>query len=120
MEMASSQLPVQFTSFIGRQRELAAVQRVLSTARLVTVTGAGGSGKTRLAVQAARMVEAAFADGAHFVALGAISDPTLLLPTIAQALHLPESPDRLVFESLKAFLQDRLYWLRAPCHARCE
>jgi predicted ATPase/DNA-binding CsgD family transcriptional regulator len=107
MEMASSQLPVQFTSFIGRQRELAAVQRVLSTARLVTVTGAGGSGKTRLAVQAASLVGETFADGAHFVALGAISDPTLLLPTIAQALHLSEAPDRPLFESLKAFLQDR-------------
>src|SRR5712692_474911 len=69
MEMASMQLPVQLTSFIGRQRELAALQRVLSTARLVTVTGAGGCGKTRLAVQAASMVGEGFADGAHFVQL---------------------------------------------------
>jgi predicted ATPase/DNA-binding CsgD family transcriptional regulator len=105
--MAFMQLPVQFTSFIGRQRELAAVQQLLSTARLVTVTGAGGSGKTRLAVQAASMAGETFADGAHFVQLSAISDPTFLLPTIAQALLLPESPDRPVFESLKAFLQDQ-------------
>jgi len=105
--MASTHLPVQLTSFIGRQRELAAVQHLLSTARLVTVTGAGGCGKTRLAVQEAIMVGEGFADGAHFVSLSAISDPTLLIPTIAQALHLTESPDRLLFESLKAFLQDR-------------
>jgi predicted ATPase/DNA-binding CsgD family transcriptional regulator len=105
--MASTQLPVQFTSFIGRQREVAAVRRLLSTARLVTVTGAGGCGKTRLALQAASMVGETCADGAHFVSLAAISDPTLLLPTIAQALSLPESPDRLLFDTLKAFRQDR-------------
>src|SRR5262245_12527585 len=107
IEMAATQLPVQLTSFIGRQRELAALQQVLSTARLVTVTGAGGSGKTRLAVEVASLVGETFADGAHFVSLAAINDPTLLLPTIAQALRLAEAPDQLVFESLKAFLEDR-------------
>jgi predicted ATPase/DNA-binding CsgD family transcriptional regulator len=100
-------LPMQLTSFIGRERELAAVRRLLSTARLVTITGAGGCGKTRLAVQAASTVGETFADGAHFVSLGAISDPTLIIPTIAQALGLAESPDRLLFDSLKAFLHDR-------------
>jgi predicted ATPase/DNA-binding CsgD family transcriptional regulator len=95
------------TSFIGRERELAEVRRLLSTARLVTVTGAGGSGKTRLALQAASTVGETFADGAHFISLGAIRDPTLIIPTIAQALGLVESPGQLLFDSLKDFLRDR-------------
>ncbi len=105
--MASTALPVQLTSFIGRERELAEVQRLLSTARLVTVTGAGGCGKTRLALQVASMLSTTFADGAHFVSLAAITDPTLIIPTLAQALNLAEAPDQLLFDSLKAFLGDR-------------
>ncbi len=107
--MASTQLPVQLTSFIGRERELAEVHRLLSTVRLVTVTGAGGCGKTRLALQAASALStsATFADGVHFVSLGAISDPTLIIPTLAQALSLAEAPDRLLLDSLKEFLHDR-------------
>jgi predicted ATPase/DNA-binding CsgD family transcriptional regulator len=105
--MASSQLPAQLTSFIARDRELAEIQRLLSTARLLTITGAGGCGKTRLAVQAATLLGASFADGARLVSLSAISDATLLIPTIAQALALAESPDQLLFESLKSFLRDR-------------
>jgi len=105
--MTSTHLPVQLTSFIGRERELAAVQRLLSTARLLTITGAGGCGKTRLAVQAASRLGETFAEGVHFVSLGAIRDSTLIIPTIAQALGLAESPDQLLFVSLKAFLRDR-------------
>src|SRR5262249_9782983 len=105
--MTSSQMPALLTSFIGRQRELAEIQRLLSTARLLTITGAGGRGKTRFAVQAAAMLGATFADGARFVSLSAISDSTLLVPTVAQALHLAESPDHLLFESLKSFLRDQ-------------
>jgi predicted ATPase/DNA-binding CsgD family transcriptional regulator len=105
--MAASHLPVQLTSFIGRERELTEIQRLLSTTRLVTVTGAGGCGKTRLALQAASMISTSFADGAHFVSLDAISDPTLIIPTITQALSLAESPDQLLFDSLKAFLRDQ-------------
>jgi predicted ATPase/DNA-binding CsgD family transcriptional regulator len=105
--MASIQLPPQFTSFIGRERELAALQPLLSTVRLLTITGAGGCGKTRLAVQVASMLGETFAEGARFVSLSAISDPTLLIPTVAQALGLAESPDQLLFESLKASLRDQ-------------
>jgi predicted ATPase len=102
-------LPSPLTPIPGREREreLADVQRLLSTARLITLTGPGGVGKTRLALQVARELHAAFADGAHFISLGAIIDPTLIIPTIAQALGVAESPDRLLFDSLKAFLRDR-------------
>jgi predicted ATPase len=94
-------------ALLGRKRELADVQRLLATARLVTITGPGGVGKTRLALHVAGDLRDAFAAGAHFISLGAISDPTLIIPTIAQALGLVESPDQLLFDSLKAFLRDR-------------
>src|SRR5262245_47512835 len=105
--MASSQLPVQLTSFIARKSELAELQRLLSTTRLLTIAGAGGCGKTRLALEVARTLSATFADGARFVSLSAIGDATLLIPTIAQALALAESPDQLLFESLKSYLRER-------------
>ncbi len=105
--MVDTKLPAQLTSFVGRERELADVQRLLATARLVTLTGPGGVGKTRLALQVAHELHAAFAGGAHFISLAAIRDPTLILPTVAQTLGVAESPDRLVFNSLKDFLRDR-------------
>src|SRR5713101_9500547 len=105
--MVNTNLLVPLTSFIGRERELADVQRLLSTARLVTITGPGGVGKTSLALQVARELGDTFAGGAHFISLAAITDPTLVIPTIAQALGLAELPDRLLFDSLKDFLRDR-------------
>lgn len=68
--MALTNLPVQLTSFIGRERDLAQVESMLSTARLVTLTGAGGSGKTRLAIQVADTIHRGFADGVWLVELG--------------------------------------------------
>jgi predicted ATPase len=102
-------LPVALTSFIGRERELAALsERLLDPrTRLLTLTGPGGSGKTRLAVEVARTVEAAFADGAAFVALAALTDPALVLPTILQALGLRELAGRSPLETLQAALTDK-------------
>jgi predicted ATPase/DNA-binding CsgD family transcriptional regulator len=100
-------LPSPLTSLLGRERELADVQRLLSTARLVTLTGPGGVGKTSLALQVARELSETFTDGAHFVSLAAITDPTLVIPTLAQALGLAESPHQLLFDNLKDFLRDR-------------
>jgi predicted ATPase/DNA-binding CsgD family transcriptional regulator len=105
--IASTHVPVRLTSLIGRERELADVRRLLSAARLVTITGAGGVGKTSLAVQVARELHPTFTDGASFISLGAIRDPTLIIPTIAHAVGLAESPDRLLLDSLKAFLGER-------------
>src|SRR5690242_9378269 len=79
-------LPVPLSSFIGRDRELGAVKDLLTTARLVTLTGPGGSGKTRLALQAATDLVHEFRDGVHFVGLAPIRDPDLVLPTIGQTL----------------------------------
>lgn len=77
-------------AFVGRERELARLQRELLRPGLVTITGAGGIGKTRLAVEALRVVGKRSKDGACFVALGDVIDASLVLPKIRQALGLPE------------------------------
>lgn len=109
-------LPVQPTSFIGRQAELTAVKNLLiRDVRLVTLTGPGGVGKTSLALQVAHELSDTlsagsaqdFADGIFFISLAPISDPTLIIPTIAQTLGVIESPNRLLLDSLKEFLRDR-------------
>jgi predicted ATPase/DNA-binding CsgD family transcriptional regulator len=105
--MIHPNLPVQLTSFVGRERELEEIKRLVSTYRLATLTGPGGVGKTSLALHAARDLYRTFPDGAQFIALSAIHDPTLIIPTIAQTLGLAESPDQLLFDGLKAFLRDR-------------
>ena len=76
--VSPNNLPVQLTSFIGRSKEMGEVKQLLSTERLLTLTGPGGSGKTRLALQvAAEMIEQ-FQDGVFFVALAPITDPGLV------------------------------------------
>ena len=89
-----SNIPVQPTPLIGRERELREVLDLLSENRLVTLTGAGGIGKTRLAAQAAAKSVGDFADGAWFVSLAAVRDPALVLPTVANVLEIDE-PQRL-------------------------
>src|SRR2546425_13373953 len=79
-------LPVQPTPLVGRERELAEVLLLMRASRLVTLTGAGGSGKTRLAVHAAAELVEDFKDGVAVVALAALNDPELALPTIASTI----------------------------------
>ena len=81
-------LPLQLTSFLGRQREIAEGRQLLIDGRLLTLTGPGGTGKTRLSLQIAADATDRFPDGIYFVPLGAISQADLVLPTIAQALGL--------------------------------
>jgi predicted ATPase/class 3 adenylate cyclase len=101
-----STLPAAPTPFIGREREVAAVRKRLlePETRLLTLTGPGGTGKTRLALQVANQVLDAFSDGVYFVALAALRDPTLVLPTIAQTLEVREADGRPLGETLHAFL----------------
>src|SRR3954463_10567714 len=100
-------LPVQLTSFVGRDREIGAVKDLLTRTRLVTLTGPGGSGKTRLALRAARDLTAEFANGVHFVALAPIRDPDLVLPTIGQTLAAGMDGARPPLEALTDHLRDR-------------
>src|SRR5229473_1990957 len=88
MVIASGALPLPLSSFVGRNRELAEVQQRLASTRLLTLTGPGGSGKTRLAIQVASEAADAFRDGVVFVPLAATSDPELVASTIAQPLGL--------------------------------
>src|SRR5215472_6828368 len=83
-------LPVHLTSFVGRERELGEVRRLLQRARLLTITGPGGCGKTRLAVQAAAEVLHRYPDGVWFVDLGSVSDPNVVPRQLAAALRVGE------------------------------
>jgi predicted ATPase/class 3 adenylate cyclase len=83
-------LPVQPTPFVGRERELAEVLALLEVHRIVTLTGPGGSGKTRLALQAAAESVEQYGDGVWFVSLAAVRDPQLIEPTIARVVGGPD------------------------------
>jgi predicted ATPase/DNA-binding CsgD family transcriptional regulator len=106
---ASTPIQLPLTSLVGREQEIAQVSdRLLSgEARLLTLTGPGGVGKTRLALQVAARIHTAFADGAYFVSLAPVSDPDLVLSTIAQTLGVAEAPGRPLHDSLCAALRDR-------------
>ena len=84
-------LPPQLTSFVGRERELELCRGLLAETRLLTLTGPGGTGKTRLALQVATATRDAFSGGAWFVALGSIRDPELVPSTMAETLGLKET-----------------------------
>lgn len=84
----ASTLPADLTSFIGRRHDLVAVRQLFSVSRLVTLTGIGGVGKTRLALQAAHTMQRAFPDGVYVVELGSLSDPDLLAQTVSDALGI--------------------------------
>jgi len=102
-------LPAQLTPLMGRDQEVAAVCTLLrrKEVRLLTLTGTGGIGKTRLAIQAATQVLADFPDGVCFVSLAPLSDPALVLSTIAQALDVKESGASPFSDLLIAFLRDK-------------
>lgn len=87
---APAVLPAELTSFVGRRRELELTRRMLGESRLVTLTGVGGVGKTRLALRTATDVRRQFPDGAWFVELASLQDPHLLPHTVARALHLDQ------------------------------
>jgi predicted ATPase/DNA-binding SARP family transcriptional activator len=101
-------LPVPATPFLGRARELAEIIALLRTAgtRLLTLTGVGGSGKTRLALQAAQACAADHGDGAWFVGLADVGDPELIAPTICEALEVAEQPGLTAAQCLKSWLGD--------------
>lgn len=100
-------LPVQLTKFIGRQRESAEITRLLNNTHLLTLTGPGGCGKTRLALRVAETVSDHFRDGVWFVELASIRDPALVPQLIAQTLHVPRTPNQPALESLLDHVQSK-------------
>ncbi len=100
-------LPSQFTSFVGRGAQLAEVGTLLTGNRLVTLTGAGGAGKTRLGVEVANQVAGDFAEGVWYVDLAPITDPAVVPVTVARALGLPDQPGRSTMDTLLRFVHDR-------------
>jgi non-specific serine/threonine protein kinase len=98
-------LPLQLTSFIGRERDIVELKRLLGSARLVTLTGPGGAGKTRLALEVAVQVHDQYAGGAWFVDLAALADPSLVPQAIATTLGVREEGARSTLDALIDFLR---------------
>jgi predicted ATPase/class 3 adenylate cyclase len=109
LDSRPNNLPAQSTSFFARERALAALRALLDRpdVRLLTLTGPGGIGKTRLSVQLAAELLDTYAHGAFFVPLAALSDPMLVASAIAQVLGLREAGDRPLQETLLSYLRDK-------------
>jgi predicted ATPase/class 3 adenylate cyclase/DNA-binding CsgD family transcriptional regulator len=105
--LAATNLPAQLTSFVGRDAQLTQLRELLAQNRVVTLTGAGGVGKTRLAIQLAAQMATDFGDGVWYVDLAPITDPELVAVTVARALGLPDQPGRSTMDTLLRFVRDR-------------
>ena len=104
---APNNLPRRLTTFLGREREIAEVQALLAEHRLLTLTGPGGTGKTRLSLEVASRAMPSYPDGVFFVELASIRDPELVLTTIAQSLGLPDRGGRKALERLTDHIGER-------------
>ena len=118
-EVGKHNLTGSLTSFVGREREKQELERLLFTTRLLTITGAGGSGKTRLAQEVARDLTHAYPDGVWLVELAAVAEGSLVAGTVAEVLGVPEQPGRPPDVTLVDALRDkstsaRSGQLRAP------
>lgn len=107
LDALPNNLPMQLTTFIGREREIAEVRSMLETSRLLTLTGAGGCGKTRLALQIAAEMLDAFPDGVWLIDLAPVADPDLVAKAVAEALSIREVPKQPMIERLRTQLRDR-------------
>ena len=102
-----SRLPVQLTSFVGRTGQIAAITELLADNRLVTLTGAGGAGKTRLALRVASEAEPVFDGEVIFVDLAPVTNADVVPLAVARALELTDQPSRTTIETIRRFVTDR-------------
>jgi predicted ATPase/class 3 adenylate cyclase len=107
LDARPNNLPAQLTTFVGRTEELAEVERLLEANRLVTLTGPGGSGKTRLALEVASRTLSAYKDGAFFVDLSSVTDPALVASSLAAELGVQEAAGRPILDVVRDHLRDR-------------
>src|SRR5207244_1194782 len=107
LEARPNNLPLQLTSFVGREDQIAEIQELLRQVRLLTLTGPGGTGKTRLALQVAAETVREYTDGAFFVDLSPVTDPGLVPAVIARALGVAEVAGVRILETLKRQLQHK-------------
>jgi predicted ATPase/class 3 adenylate cyclase/DNA-binding CsgD family transcriptional regulator len=105
--IAAQHLPVQHARFVGRAAEIIDVRRIVAENRMVTLTGAGGAGKTRLAVEVATELAGEFGDGVWLVDLAPITDPHAVPRAAAHALDVPEQPGRSTMDTLLRFIRHR-------------
>ena len=106
MSLAQGQLPVRLTPLVGRESELDDIVQALQRNRLITLTGPGGTGKTRLALAAARTAEASFPAGACWVALAQIDDPAIVGQAVATQLGVPDTPGQEPVEAIAKHVAD--------------
>src|SRR5215469_2883231 len=104
LDVISNNLPIQLTTFIGRDREIEDVKRSLGESRLLTLVGVGGSGKTRLAVQVAADLIEQFESGVWLVELAAVADPALVVQTVATTFRVREADGRPLLDLLVDYL----------------
>src|SRR5579859_454455 len=107
LDARPNNLPLQLSSFIGRERELAELANLLKTARLLTLTGPGGTGKTRLALQVAADLVDQFADGVFFVDLAPLTEPGAVPSVVTRALSVQEQPGTPLRETLRFVLRGK-------------
>ena len=107
MNSFPNNLPVQLTSFVGRENEIAELKQELEAHRLVTLTGSGGTGKTRLSLQVAADLLDHFDHGVWFIELAPLTDPDLIPQTILSAIGISEQPNKTPLEILKEYLHEK-------------
>jgi predicted ATPase/class 3 adenylate cyclase len=107
LEAMVHNLPVQLTGFIGREKEIAAVKHLLTETRLLTLSGVGGTGKTRLALQAGTQLLDTFPDGVWLVEMAPIAEPGLVIQAINKALGVQEEPNRPPLATLSDYARSR-------------
>jgi predicted ATPase len=109
--VATHHLPVQLTSFVGRATQIEEISQLLADNRLLTLTGAGGAGKTRLAIEVAGRMTSQFPKGIWYADLAPLTHPEVVPLAVARVLGLPDQPGRSITDTLLQFVRDRDFLL---------